>query len=358
MAEIKKTSKMLKIEIQFGEPIEELLCRMYLDEELSSCEIVKQLGTSPTTILDWCRRCGIPIRNESDAVKVKYKNPEYRHKIAEQNREITARPEVQKRISDSVKNLWENPEYHQKMSAINKQKAQTNEARAKRSEISKRNWQDPQKRAAMTSGIRKAKDKQSQAMKEYWGNPEWRTRMIAKIQSACTTAEFRQKMSHISQKKWESPQYREKISQAVSKQMYKRWESPRYRKQQYERMKEIWGNDAPNTPEFIILQLTPSNVQFTGDGTFWRRLPNGQSTNPDFIVKPVKKTRKVIYHHGIYWHRNELHNRGQDLIDQWKQIGFDCLIIWEDELHKDPEGVLNKINDFLCLNGTWQMSLF
>lgn len=94
-------------------------------------------------------------------------------------------------------------------------------------------------------------------------------------------------------------------------------------------------------PEKLIDQLTPAIVYYTGAQGFYRVLPNGKKSNPDFVVDPEfdddgavieSKSRKVIFHHGLLYHLDELHNRGQDLIDTWRAIGYDCLIIWEDEL--------------------------
>jgi len=51
-------------------------------------------------------------------------------------------------------------------------------------------------------------------------------------------------------------------------------------------------------------------------------------------------------------HRDELHNRGQDLIDLYAEIGYECLIIWEDEL----DSAIEKIAAFIDLS-EWQLSL-
>ena len=111
-------------------------------------------------------------------------------------------------------------------------------------------------------------------------------------------------------------------------------------------------NCRPNKPEMLIHQLTPANVRYTGDGDFWRTLPNGKHSNPDFIVEPIKKTRKVIFHHGLFWHKDELKDRGQELIQLWDEIGYECLIIWEDKLEATPDLIASFIGQ-----ETWQLQL-
>ena len=63
------------------------------------------------------------------------------------------------------------------------------------------------------------------------------------------------------------------------------------------------------------------------------------------------KVKKVIEHFGDYWHGecitgipNNVHE--QQIINNYKLIGIDCLIIWEHEL-KDLDRVKNKINNFI-----------
>ena len=95
--------------------------------------------------------------------------------------------------------------------------------------------------------------------------------------------------------------------------------------------------------------------------------------NPDFIVvendkvndykKDIEKNgflkdrnlkksiKKVIEHFGDYWHgecktgiRNDLHEK--QIIENYKKVGIDCLVIWEHEL-KDIDSLKIKINNFL-----------
>ena len=80
------------------------------------------------------------------------------------------------------------------------------------------------------------------------------------------------------------------------------------------------------------------------------------SSNPS--RRPAKLSTWRVRSHalGIYWHQEELDDRGEKLVNQWKEIGYDCLIIWEDELVDDLDSVLDKIAEFIG-KSTWQLSL-
>lgn len=83
-------------------------------------------------------------------------------------------------------------------------------------------------------------------------------------------------------------------------------------------------------PERILNEQTPEYIDRTSGGQFYINLPNGKIKNPDFIVRPVNKTKKVIEVFGRYWHRPE---EEQELIELYKQAGYDCLVIWEEEIY-------------------------
>jgi G:T-mismatch repair DNA endonuclease (very short patch repair protein) len=73
----------------------------------------------------------------------------------------------------------------------------------------------------------------------------------------------------------------------------------------------------------------------TGEGAFWRRWPDGTIHNPDFVNEDA---RVVVEYFGSYWHEPEEVAHAQR---QWKQIGYDCLVIWDYEREAflaDPDG--------------------
>lgn len=53
---------MLEIELQIGEPLEEALRRMYVDERLSIAEMAKRLGAAQQTVFNWLREINVTSR--------------------------------------------------------------------------------------------------------------------------------------------------------------------------------------------------------------------------------------------------------------------------------------------------------
>ncbi len=94
----------------------------------------------------------------------------------------------------------------------------------------------------------------------------------------------------------------------------------------------------PNKKERILINLfSENNIQFkyTGDGKFWVR-----NRNPDFVS--CNGTKQIIEFMGTYYH--PLFD-GADRINHYKKYGFDCLVIWEDEL-TNMDKVLKKVKTF------------
>jgi len=94
----------------------------------------------------------------------------------------------------------------------------------------------------------------------------------------------------------------------------------------------------PNGVEAVLIELLKKNnlpFKYTGGGDVW--LGN---RNPDFINTNGKK--QVIELLGTYWH--PLFD-GADRIEHYKQYGFDCLAVWEDEL-VDLSRLTKKIKRF------------
>ena len=81
-------------------------------------------------------------------------------------------------------------------------------------------------------------------------------------------------------------------------------------------------------------------IKYVGDFSLWIALPDGRVKNPDFILEG---TNKVIEIHGDRWHKGE---NEQELMDLYKQAGYDCLVIWEHEM-KDIKSVGKRVSDFL-----------
>lgn len=150
------------------------------------------------------------------------------------------------------------------------------------------------------------------------------TRKCAGIASRGTThtKEVRQRMKEIATIRWQDLSFRKKMSKIFPK------------------ANEI----KPNKLERFFDDMTPPNIRYIGNGTWWRLLPNGKRKNPDF---KVTGENKVIEVYGDYFHRND---DPQELIGLFKQIGIDCLVIWEKEIYNQPQLVLEKVNDFILVN--------
>ncbi len=104
-------------------------------------------------------------------------------------------------------------------------------------------------------------------------------------------------------------------------------------------------NLKPNKQEIalgeIIEKVCPSRFKYNGD----YRL--GVALNrriPDFVNVNGKK--QVIEFFGSYWHQSEA--RGEvETIKCYKEVGWDCLVIWDKELRTDVHAVEGKLRAFV-----------
>lgn len=120
----------------------------------------------------------------------------------------------------------------------------------------------------------------------------------------------------------------------------------------------------PNLFEQRVFSLAPEgSLLFTGDGSWWRRLPKiGHYKNPDFIMpgpdpsNPKKGVTKVVEAFGDFWHSRMFTGKApfdheQELIDAFADIGIQCLVVWESEVKgkgSDPEAVRQRLGAFLA----------
>ena len=120
----------------------------------------------------------------------------------------------------------------------------------------------------------------------------------------------------------------------------KRWKNEEYAKMMFKAF-----NRKPNKIEKTLNQLLEENnlpYKYVGDGEVWFG-----GKNPDFIQCNGKK--KVLEVFGDYWHTKRVRSFwetewGRKL--HYQQYGFDCLVIWEHELKKNPNKVLTSIKNF------------
>lgn len=135
-------------------------------------------------------------------------------------------------------------------------------------------------------------------------------------------------------------------------------------------------NDPINKCEKIIDDMTPKNVIYTNSKYYiCYKNDDGKRIvrNPDFIVveeqfadsiieelnnnnklseESKKHIKKVIEHFGDYWHgeyktgkTNEEHEK--DVVNDYKNMGKKCLVIWEHELKDNIDIIKQKIEEYM-----------
>jgi hypothetical protein len=119
----------------------------------------------------------------------------------------------------------------------------------------------------------------------------------------------------------------------------------------------------PNGLERRFAVLNPELI-YTGNGDFWRWLPKlGHHKNPDFVVPgpdsghPKKGVVKVVEVFGDYWHSRIFTGAANfehelQLVEAFRDIGIECLVIWEGEFKTDPAAVRQRILSFLLCPST------
>lgn len=123
-------------------------------------------------------------------------------------------------------------------------------------------------------------------------------------------------------------------------------------------------------PEKIVERLSPTNVWFTGDRSYWVRCKGSdgiaKNRNPDFVVYSPERlalvragapanevrTNRVVEVFGDHWHREELVGLPRDAYvasrkAEYLSVGIDCLVLWESEVKSDPEGVRARLIAFV-----------
>jgi hypothetical protein len=109
---------------------------------------------------------------------------------------------------------------------------------------------------------------------------------------------------------------------------------------------EMKPNKLEITLDNLIQFIKPNEFKYVGDGYCWIG-----GKNPDWININGKK--RVIEFFGGYWHGEERRRKlykdfmlneehEKERIEHYKKCGFDCLVIWEDQL-KDIELLISKI---------------
>lgn len=175
------------------------------------------------------------------------------------------------------------------------------------------------------------KRKASESHKKRWKNPEWRKKVAKVYQSK----KFREDISKRMKKDWKNPKQREKRTRSYVR----------------------WRQETPNKEEIFLNKLIQSNFpnewlfNVNAEVIFYYKYV------PDWIN--VNGQKKVILHHGIFWHlikerylrkNPNLTRRDIEKEEQKKygKYGFTPCVVWEDEL-EHPKQVVNKIKEFMVM---------
>jgi G:T-mismatch repair DNA endonuclease (very short patch repair protein) len=185
------------------------------------------------------------------------------------------------------------------------------------------------------------KARQKEALQEYYSSPDG---VALKQKLSKLTAQTKPRLgSHTPF----SPEAKVRMK-AVRK---KQWQNP-VNRDKIVRASRLGSNVRPTKPETILMDLlnavASNEWKYTGDGDV---VICGR--NPDFTNVNGKKS--VILLHGIYWHLWRKQKKNPELTKEivedddkkfYKTYGWDCLIVWDDEL-KDPDAVKAKIAEFV-----------
>lgn len=94
-------------------------------------------------------------------------------------------------------------------------------------------------------------------------------------------------------------------------------------------------------PEIRMMEILDSNFQdewkYTGNHAFWITFDDGRHKNPDFVHRRKKVAIEVF---GRFWHKPE---EERYLIDRYREKGWECLVVWEDEVGKQDADSIRDV---------------
>jgi very-short-patch-repair endonuclease len=200
----------------------------YVVEERPATELAELAGCHYSTIYYWLRKYDIPVRDQSEARVVVFKDSEKREQRAQ-----------------SQSDLWEDPEYRRHQMEVR----QSREFREKQSQIIREVWQDPE-----------YYERQCEASRELWQDPEYRSKTLSALLARWDDPEYVQAHRDRLDKLWRDPDYRRMMSEKMSGLLKELWQDPEYRQRKAEEMSErvleLWED-----PEFQQMQRNKASEQ-------------------------------------------------------------------------------------------------
>lgn len=295
---MKKTRFMRQLSERFGEPIEELLERIYIEQKKSGMEISNELGIKWSTVYKLLRDFNIPRRTLSEARRGKKQPESFRKKMRKimKGRKIT----WEKKVSEALKGKKKSEEHRKHISEGHKGQVPWNKGK---------------------KGVQKSTRK-GKTYEEVYGY-ERSKEILKKILK--TRLKDSEKYKKLSKELWKNPQYVRKT------------------------LKSLFQK--PNKSEIKLIRLNEKyglQFRYVGSGEI---MIGGRV--PDFIA--TNGSNKVIELFGRPWHdlNNNYHSPKIDYgrteegrRTLFKSHGYELLIIWSNELRNEA-GVVEKIKAFM-----------
>lgn len=175
------------------------------------------------------------------------------------------------------------------------------------------------------------------------GKPTW-----MKGKHHTPEAKEKNRLAHLGNKGWSKGLTKEEhpgIASMAMKQsnlQKRKCKDPRYALQIVSHITVRARDVKPNKPEMQLMAILdkyfPKQWRYAGNGemTLGRKIP-------DFVNIDGKKQLIEVF--GEYWHRGE---NPEVRIQEFRQFGFETLVLWESEL-KDEKSVVAKIQNLKCV---------
>ena len=207
----------------------------------------------------------------------------------------------------------------------------------------------------------------SKEFKEYQKTDEYRKQQSRTARKVARTTYSSERRTKIAKQLWSTLEFRQKRAKAFAQPETKKkqrdsklrlfkankfphWAHSKSRQTVIDKLLIIRKKTRKTRPsglEKSLISLCLPNLEYTGNGKFWTRFEDGSNKNPDFIVRPFRKNKKVIeVFGGIGWiHSN---SEAQELVAKYKAVGIECLMILEKEILSNT--FVERVKKF-CLPG-------
>jgi len=118
---------------------------------------------------------------------------------------------------------------------------------------------------------------------------------------------------------------------------------------EWRRTTNHFNKDKPNGWEQKIIDLKIDSLEYVGNHSFWITLFDNEENkaifkNPDFIIRPHRKNKKVIEVWGNYWHRN--HDK-EKLRQMYNKSNIEVLFLDNFDIKQKGQYLKNKIEEFI-----------